>query len=85
MLSYNRLGNECAKLRTSRAFLPYLPHILYEPKCSRVFVSLPLTCLRFCVPYVTSFYVPTFFYVLCVPSLFTCLMCLRFFYVPEVS
>ena len=85
MLYYNQLGNECAKLRTSRAFLPYVPHILYEPTCSRVFVPLPLTCLPFCVPYVTSFYVPTFFYVPCVPSLFTAWRVFVFFYVLEVS
>ena len=88
MLYYNRLDNECTKLRVSRAVLPHVPHILCMPTCSHVFVPLPFTYLPFCVPYVTSFYVPyvpTFFYVLCVPSLFTCLTCLRFFYVLEVS
>ena len=88
MLYYNRLDNECTKLGVSRAVLPHVPHILCMPTCSHVFVPLPFTYLPFCVPYVTSFYVPyvpTFFYVLCVPSLFTCLTCLRFFYVLEVS
>ena len=87
MLYYNRLDNECTKLRVSRAVLPHVPHILCMPTCSHVFVPLPFTYLPFCVPYVTSFYVPyvpTFFYVLCVPSLFTCLTCLRFFYVLDV-
>ena len=55
--------HECAKLRASRTFVPYVLHV---PMC--------LTCLR-----AFASYVPSFFPVPYVPSFFTCLTCLQFF------
>ena len=62
---------ECAKLRASRAFVPFLSHV---PTCLRASVPLLSTCLPFLrtlcafLFYVT--YVASIFYVPCVPSFF---------------
>ena len=64
---------ECAKLRASRAFVSYVPHVPTRFTSSRVFIFL--RALR------ASIFLCTLLTCL---HIFTCLTCLHFFYVPDV-
>ena len=79
--------HECAKLRASRTFVPYVLHVPMCLTCLRAFASyVPsfftcLTCLQFfrSLHFFYVPYVPSFFYVPYVLSFFACLACLQFF------
>ena len=70
------LPTECAKLRVSRAFVPYVSHV---PTCLRAFPSyLPSSFLRALRVFIfLSLYVPSFFYLPYVSFSFMCLSCLH--------
>ena len=76
-VQYNRL-----LLYRSMSVLNYVPRVpscptrLTDLRASRVHVLYVPSCL--CSLCVFFFYVPSFFYVYCVPSFFTCLTCLQF-------
>ena len=80
LLTFGHRGNklrECAKLRVSGAFVPYLPDVLTCFTCLRAFASYVPSF--FYVPCMPSFsYVPSFIYVPYVSPLVMCLTCLYF-------
>ena len=77
----------CAKLRVSRAFVPYVPHVPACRKCLRASpVYVPLGCACFCaivsyVPYQPSFLGAFIcFYAPYGPSLFSRVTCFHFLF-----
>ena len=76
LFSYLQFLLECAKLGSSRDFVPYVSHLPTCLTCLRTFVPCFLRASLFYVPNVPSyFYVP---YCLTCPHCFTCLTCLYF-------